>query len=84
MGARGYIQVHGAKTVGVYSGEVLSTTYLAIATHTSSSSLSLQGGHVFKIQHVMIGATPAGDNGFKLDYSQIPCGVVSGETQQTP
>jgi len=84
-GARSYIHIHGAFNHRVYTGDALVNSFLATATNTGEGTVSVAGPALYRVIHITLGATTAGDDGFSLDYTQIPCGVdILGPTSVIP
>ena len=71
-----------ATFISTFSGSILAEQASATITALQStpSAVTIEG-HLFRIDHVAIntadGATATLENGFKLDYVQLPCNQAS-------
>ena len=76
--SQGYIAIPNAPYCTTFSGGVFAEK--SLKSQTTPSAVGVDG-HLFRIDHVGIGVADAAtgtlENGFKLDYVQLPCNQAS-------
>ena len=79
--AQGYVTISGvvgSSAIRVFSGEVLSNTYVALASQqTVPGALLVTGNHQYIIRHTIANVAQTDYEGYKLQFYQLPCNANS-------